>query len=107
MGRRRNLVSKESRETPVEPVETIEPVAQVAPIVEPEIKKEEPVKVIVRPVLMLEEIARTYKNFKPHHLPAIVSFFQSKGFALRGMEEQLEQGLEAFGWKKSLRSKPR
>ena len=103
MGRRRNLVSKENKEAPEKIIETV---AQDIPEVEPE-TVEPPAKIVVKPVLMLEEVVRTYRNFKPHHLPAIVSFFQSKGFALRGIEEQLEQGLEAFGWSKSLRTKPR
>lgn len=88
---------------PMAQIEEPEPQAEILP----EETKEEPIKVVRKPVLMLQEFVRSYKNFKPHHLPSIVSFFQTKGYALRGTEEQLEGAMEVFGWKKDLRVKPR
>lgn len=70
----------------------------------PETVIEEPAipKVYEPPMLRMEEVAREYSIYKPHHLPALIAFCQSKGYPIRATEQQLIQIIEAFGWSPSL-----
>jgi hypothetical protein len=81
--------------------EPVEPTAVEAP------KAVSPKKEAVKPLLMIEEVARDYVSFRPQHVPIIVAFCNSRGFPTKATEEELMKTLAEFGWPASRRRKPR
>lgn len=86
---------------PTEVVEIVEEKAEQVIVTE----KTEPVVVekvrtaYVEPKLMIEEVAQTFKRYKPSLLPAIKAFASSRGFPVYGTRQQMLDVLKAFGWK--------
>lgn len=50
------------------------------------------------PVLQIEEVARGFRQYRPHHLQSIVSFCSARGYPTQGTKEQLLEILSHFGW---------
>jgi hypothetical protein len=55
-------------------------------------------KIAQEPILQLEEVARGFRQYRPHHLQAILSFCNARGYPLQGTKEQLLNTLQQFGW---------
>jgi hypothetical protein len=75
--------------------EIIKEEALVIPVVETNPVE---VKVAQEPILKIEEIARGFRQYRPHHLQAIISFCNSRGYPLQGTKAQLLNTLAQFGW---------
>ncbi len=83
------------------PVETVTFAAIAEEPVHMDVKVEIPAavsKVAQEPVLQLEEVARGFRQYRPHHLQAILSFCNARGYPLQGTKEQLLNVLRQFGW---------
>lgn len=90
MKRKAKYVEKNTTPEPTPEEATPVDVAVVLPVVETKVTQE--------PVLKIEEVARGFRQYRPHHLQAIVSFCNSRGFLLQGTKAQLLNTLAQFGW---------
>jgi hypothetical protein len=98
------MIKKTKKEAKAEPASIKESVeAAVAEATRETLPKKEAVK----PLLMIEEVARDYVSFRPQHVPIIVAFCNSRGFPTKATEEELMKTLAEFGWPASRRRKPR
>ena len=82
----------------VYPVPSVMPCVSGVEIVEEPVVEKEPDTTNYDPVLTIQEYVRSYKQFKPHHMNSIVSYFRSQGFPLKGTAAQLKTYLQKFGW---------
>lgn len=84
------------------PEPIVEEVVETAPVVEvPVVAIVDPIaisKIAQIPVLQIEEVARGFRQYRPHHLQAILSFCNARGYPLQGTKEQLLNTLQQFGW---------
>jgi hypothetical protein len=66
------------------------------------VKEPEPAPVVSKqvqlPILQIEEVARGFRQYRPHHLQSILSFCSARGYPTQGTKEQLLEILSHFGW---------
>jgi hypothetical protein len=95
MSKKIRVIKHKESFTPKTPEEEVVPPA--APVVEsvPDVVVSKRVQI---PILQIEEVARGFRQYRPHHLQSILSFCSARGYPVQGTKEQLLEILSHFGW---------